>query len=66
MGHDVNKRGFDPDDYQVAARMGGIRKPISEAIDPVTKRSFIVMFSKFLNSDEIVRYLNRDNRHMWE
>jgi len=24
MGYDVEKRGFNPDDYQVAARMGGI------------------------------------------
>lgn len=24
MGHDVNQRGFDPEDYQTAARMGGL------------------------------------------
>ena len=35
MGYDVNKRGFDPDDYRVAARMGGIK---IETIDPLKEK----------------------------
>lgn len=26
MGDDVSKRGFDPDDYQLSARWGGIQR----------------------------------------
>ena len=28
MTHDVSKRGFDPEDYRVAAQMGGLKKKL--------------------------------------
>ena len=55
MGHDVGSRYFDPEDYQVAARMGGLQK--EKKMTKVNAGTFDIRGVKFRNKPEDLTYL---------
>lgn len=75
MGYDVDKRGFDPDDYQVAARMGGIKKKslnISKMVAEIKQLNEFTAIEKtiwpkmYRAFTSLYLKLYSKYRHMWE